>query len=59
MTRIGKSELVPGGLLGTDETLALIDAVTLDDVRAAAAAVLTGDQTLAVVGPDKALSTLR
>jgi predicted Zn-dependent peptidase len=58
MTRIGKSELVPGGLLGTDETLALIDAVTLDDVRAAAAAVLTGAETLAVVGPAKALSKL-
>ena len=58
MTRIGKSELVPGGLLGIDETLGMIDAVTLDDVRAAAATVLTGDQTLAVVGPAKALSTL-
>jgi predicted Zn-dependent peptidase len=58
MTRIGKSELVPGGLLGTDETLALIDAVTLDDVREAAAAVLTGAETLAVVGPSKALTKL-
>ena len=58
MTRIGKSELVPGGLLGTDESLARIDAVTLDDVRAAAAAVLTGAETLAVVGPAKALSKL-
>ncbi len=59
MTRIGKSELVPGGLLGTDETLAQIDAVTLDEVREAAAAVLTGDQTLAVVGPATALTRLR
>jgi predicted Zn-dependent peptidase len=58
MTRIGKSEVVPGGLMGTDETLALIDAVTLDDVRAAAADVLSGPQTLAVVGPAKALSKL-
>jgi predicted Zn-dependent peptidase len=59
MTRIGKSELVPGGLLGTDETLAMIDAVTIDDVRQAAAAVLTLDQTLAVVGPAQALTKLR
>lgn len=59
MTRIGKSELVPGGLVGTDETLALIDAITIDDVHEAAAGVLAGDQTLAVVGPAKALSKLR
>ena len=59
MTRIGKSELLPGGLVGTDETMALIDAVTLDDVREAAAAVLSGEQTLAVVGPELALSPLR
>jgi predicted Zn-dependent peptidase len=58
MTRIGKSEVVPGGLLGTDETLAQIDAVTMDDVREAASAVLGGDETLAVVGPAKALSKL-
>ena len=32
--------------------------MTLDDVHAAAAAVLTGAQTLAVIGPAKALSKL-
>jgi predicted Zn-dependent peptidase len=53
MTRIGKSELVPGGLLGTDETLALIDAVTLDDVREAAAAVLTGARPSPSSAPPK------
>ncbi|MEP6666764.1 MAG: pitrilysin family protein, partial [Nocardioidaceae bacterium] len=59
MTRIGKSELVPGGLPGIDETLGLIDAVTLDDVHEGARLILPGDETLAVVGPAKAVSKLR
>jgi predicted Zn-dependent peptidase len=58
MTRIGKSELVPGGLPAIDETLGLIDAVTIDDVHEAARLILPGDETLAVVGPAKALAKL-
>jgi predicted Zn-dependent peptidase len=51
MSRIGKSELVYGELLGVDEILRRIDAVTLDDVRAVAADVLAVPPTLAVIGP--------
>ena len=57
MTRLGKAEIVPGGLLGIDETLARIDAVTLDEVRAVAADVMAAEPTLAVVGPATALSS--
>jgi predicted Zn-dependent peptidase len=58
MTRIGKSELVPGGLTGIDEGLAMIDAVTVDDVHALAHEVLANPTTLAVIGPAKALKSL-
>jgi predicted Zn-dependent peptidase len=58
MTRIGRSELVPGGLQTIDEQLAAIDAVTLDDVHALAESVLPADATLAVIGPAKALRRL-
>jgi predicted Zn-dependent peptidase len=51
MSRIGKSELVYGELLGVDEVLERIAAVTLDEVRAVAADVLSASPTLAVVGP--------
>ncbi len=40
MTRIGKAELIPGGLLSIDETLAKINAVTLDHVHAVAQELL-------------------
>ncbi len=56
MTRLAKSELLPGGLLSIDELLAEIDAVTLDDVHAAAQQVFAEPPTLAVIGPAKALS---
>ncbi len=59
MTRVGKSELVPGGLHGIDEMLGFIDDVTLDDVHEGARLILPGNETLAVVGPAKALSKLR
>ena len=58
MTRIGKAELVPGGLLSVDESLRRIDAVSLDDVHVAAQQVFTPEATLAVVGPAGALSRL-
>ncbi len=51
MTRIGKSELVYGDILGVDELLACIDAVTLEDVAAVAAGLLAQPRCLTVVGP--------
>ncbi|WP_067831765.1 M16 family metallopeptidase [Actinomadura kijaniata] len=51
MNRLGRSELVYDALLSVDEVLARIDAVTLDDVRAVAADVLGGPQSLTVIGP--------
>jgi predicted Zn-dependent peptidase len=51
MSRIGKAELVYGEQLSVDQVLARIDQVTLDDVSAVAADVLTATPTLAVVGP--------
>ncbi len=51
MSRIGKSELVYGELLGVEEILERVGAVTLDDVRSVAAEVLCAAPTLAVVGP--------
>ena len=58
MTRLGKSELVPGGLIGVDESLASINAVTLDEVAAVAGEVLSAEPTLAVIGPKSALDHL-
>ncbi len=51
MSRIGKAELVYGELLSVDDIIGRIDAVTLEDVAAVAAEVLTRPPTLAVVGP--------
>ncbi len=51
MTRIGKSELVYPELEPVDDILARIDAVTLDDVREVAKAILAQPKALAVVGP--------
>ncbi|GAC1442458.1 MAG: pitrilysin family protein [Mycobacteriales bacterium] len=51
MSRLGKGELVHGELLGVDEVLARIDAVTLDDVHAVARDVLTRPLSLGVLGP--------
>lgn len=59
MTRIGKAELVPGGVMRIDESLAHINAVTLDDVHAVATELLSADPTLAALGPAKALRRLR
>jgi predicted Zn-dependent peptidase len=60
MSRLGKSELVQGELLGVDEVLGHIEAVTLDDVRAVASDVLAGPMALAAVGPfdDRTRDTL-
>ncbi|HEX3335078.1 MAG TPA: pitrilysin family protein [Jatrophihabitans sp.] len=51
MTRIGKSEIAFGDVLGVDEVLARVDAVTAADVAAAAADVLSRPRCLTVVGP--------
>ena len=51
MTRIGKSELAYGEILGVDELLARIDAVTPEDVTEVAARVMSRPRCLAVVGP--------
>ncbi|MGH3448073.1 MAG: M16 family metallopeptidase [Nocardioidaceae bacterium] len=59
MSRIGRADLVPGGLMSIDESLARIDAVTMDDIHEVAHTVLDAEPTLAVVGPERALSRLR
>jgi predicted Zn-dependent peptidase len=51
MTRIGKSELVYGDIMGVDELLAHIDAVTPDDIADIAADLLRRPRCLTVVGP--------
>jgi predicted Zn-dependent peptidase len=51
MSRLGKSELVHDELLGIDQVMARIDAVTLEDVRGVAADVFGRPEILAVVGP--------
>ena len=51
MSRLGKSELVHGSLLGVQDVLDRIAAVTPDDVRALAAELLTQPLALGVLGP--------
>jgi predicted Zn-dependent peptidase len=51
MSRIGKAALVHGEVLTLDELVAKIDAVSPDDVRAAADLVLTSPLSLGIIGP--------
>src|SRR4051794_29774340 len=51
MTRIGKSEIAYGDVLGVDELLGRIDAVTTHDVAAVARQILARPRCLTVVGP--------
>lgn len=51
MTRIGKSEIVYGDIMGVDELLAHVDAVTPRDVADVAADLLARPRCLTVVGP--------
>jgi predicted Zn-dependent peptidase len=51
MSRLGKSELVYPRLEPVEEILAAIEAVSHDDVREVAAAILGQPKALAVVGP--------
>jgi predicted Zn-dependent peptidase len=53
MSRIGKAELVYDELLGIDEVIARIDAVTLDDISEVAAEVFGAPEILAIVGPSE------
>ena len=51
MSRLGRALTTSTPLLGLDELMAVIDAVTADDVAEVADLVLSGDWTTAVVGP--------
>ena len=51
MTRIGKSELAYGEILGVDDLLARVDAVTAADVTALAEDLLSRPRALSIVGP--------
>jgi predicted Zn-dependent peptidase len=51
MSRIGKSELAYGDILGVDELLARVDAVTVDEVSELATAILDQPRCLSIVGP--------
>jgi predicted Zn-dependent peptidase len=51
MSRLGKAELVYGELMGVEEILGHIEAVTLDDTQALAADLLGHPLSLAVIGP--------
>ncbi|MFC4067959.1 M16 family metallopeptidase [Actinoplanes subglobosus] len=54
MSRLAKSELLHGDLMGVDEMLARVDTVTAEEVHAVAAALLAQPLSLAVVGPFEA-----
>jgi predicted Zn-dependent peptidase len=51
MSRLAKSELLHGDLMGVDELLARVDTVTAEEVHAVAADLLAKPLSLAVVGP--------
>jgi predicted Zn-dependent peptidase len=51
MSRLAKSELLYGDLMSVDELLARVDKVTIDEVNALAAELLSQSMSLAVVGP--------
>jgi predicted Zn-dependent peptidase len=51
MTRLGKGELLYDELLSVDQILSKVDAVSVEQVRAAAADLLTRPMSLAVIGP--------
>jgi predicted Zn-dependent peptidase len=51
MARAAKAELVHGELVGLEELMRRVDAVTPDEVRTLASQLLAAEPTLAVVGP--------
>lgn len=51
MVRLGRDELIGAPHYSVDERLALLDAVTLDDVREVANQVMVGPKVIGAVGP--------
>jgi predicted Zn-dependent peptidase len=51
MVRLGRDELTGAPHYSVDERLALLEAVTLDDVRQVAADVMSGPRVMGAVGP--------
>jgi predicted Zn-dependent peptidase len=51
MSRLGKGELLYHDMLSVDELLARVDAVTVEDVHAIGAELLSEPMSLAVIGP--------
>ncbi len=51
MSRIGAGMLLHGEVLTVDEVLARVEALTLDEVHAAASELVAAPRTLSVVGP--------
>ena len=51
MNRLGKSEIAHGEVITLDEVLDRVDAVTADDAREVAEAVLSRPRSLTVIGP--------
>jgi predicted Zn-dependent peptidase len=51
MTRMGKNEITRSDILGIDEIVERIEAVSTDDVRSLAGRLLGGESALALVGP--------
>ncbi|ASW54076.1 pitrilysin family protein [Plantactinospora sp. KBS50] len=51
MSRLAKGEFLYGDLMAVDELLARVDAVTVEEVNALAAELLSQPMSLAVVGP--------
>lgn len=51
MVRLGRDELIGAPHYSVDERLALLDAVTLDDVREVANQVMVGPKVMGAVGP--------
>ncbi len=51
MTRLGKAEITGSELLSTDEVIARVDAVTLDEVNDLARTLFSRPETITVIGP--------
>lgn len=54
MVRLGRDELIGAPHLSVDERIALLEAVTLEDVQRVAEEVLTGPRVIGAVGPFEA-----
>ncbi len=57
--RAARQLLAWGRIIAAEETIAHVDAVTVDEVRAAGARTLAGAPTIAAIGPIKTLQPLR